>query len=61
MTTALPAPPIYRYIQRRGAEFIYLGPEPPERTPGATCTRSERLPDKAAEWGGRWADPEIVF
>jgi len=61
VTTALPAPPIYRYIQRRGAEVIYLGPERPAPTPGTSCTRSEWLPDKTAEWGGDWSPPEFVF
>lgn len=56
-----PQAPIYRYIQRRAGAVIYLGPERPMREPGTSCTRSEWLPDKTAEWGGRWADPEIVF
>lgn len=51
--------PIHRYIQRRAGEVIYLGPERP--TPGTSCTRSEWMPDKAAEWGGEWSPPEIVF
>lgn len=53
--------PRYRYALRRGGEVIYIGPEPPAPEEGATCTRAEWLPDKAAEWGGTWSPPEIVF
>ncbi|MGC0155794.1 hypothetical protein ACPRNU_25315 [Chromobacterium vaccinii] len=55
-TAALPAPPVYRYTQRRAGAVIYVGPEPPTPDPGTSCTRMEW-----AEWGGTWSPPEIVF
>ena len=61
MTAALPAPPTYRYTQRRGGAVIYVGPEPPEPEPGTSCTSMEWVRVPGAEWGGQWADPEIVF
>lgn len=60
MTASLPAPPVYRYTQSRGEEVIYVGPEPPEPEPGTSCTRMVWLRGPG-EWGGWWAEQEIVF
>ncbi|WP_225548170.1 hypothetical protein [Chromobacterium violaceum] len=61
MTAALPAPPVYRYTLRLDGQVIYIGPEPPEPEPGTTCIRMEWVRVPGTEWGGRWAEPEIVF
>ncbi|WP_434627523.1 hypothetical protein [Chromobacterium sp. CV08] len=60
MTAALPAAPVYRYTLRRRGAVVYVGPEPPEPEPGSSCTRMEWL-SGSGEWGGQWAEPEIVF
>ncbi|RBL65832.1 hypothetical protein C3E98_040835 [Pseudomonas sp. MWU13-2625] len=60
-TAALPAPPVYRYTRRRDGAVIYVGPDPPTPEPGTNCTRMEWAVVPGMEWGGQWADPEIVF